>query len=141
MSVAQSDISRTLCDWIQNILGADIPVDFGRLPLGVGSCMVRQVPTDPVVRRYVNGSGLYRYTYCVLLSEKTLNISEKGLCALDELDKIVRAISHKDTWPKADSFALASHSVDILPTQYTSEQDGVEVFYIQATLTYFKEGH
>lgn len=136
----QSEISQVLVEWIQNILGKGIPVDFGRLPSKAGACMIRQQPVNPVVRTYLNGSGIYRYTYVVFLSQKTLGISKRSFSAMDELEKVVRAIEDRDAWPSADGFALATHTLDIAPAQHSQAPDGLEIFYIQATLTYFQEG-
>lgn len=136
----QSEISKVLVEWIQGILGKGIPVDFGRLPNKAGACMIRQQPVNPVVRKYLNGSGMYRYTYVVFLSQKTLGVSLRSFSAMDELEKVARAIEDRDMWPEADGFAISTHTLDIAPAQYSQAQDGLEIFYIQATLTYFQEG-
>lgn len=130
-----AEISRIITSWVADTLGGDITVDFGRLPDTHKSCMVRQVPVEPVVRRYLSGSGIYRYSYVVLLAAKTHNLSSKSFDAIAELDKIASAINEKK-WPKAAGFACATHTVDILPSLYSKQPDGLEIYQVQATITY-----
>lgn len=136
--VNTAEMSKLITDWVQGLLGDGYTVDFGRFPTAKQPCVVRQVPVAPVVKRYLNGSAICRYTFDVMTLTKTLGVKIKAFDGMAELHKIVEAVNER-RFPQHEKLGCYGMSIDMLPQQYQQAEDGKEVFYVRCTINYYSE--
>lgn len=59
-------VPEIVTQWVGQALG--VPTEYGEFPAGAGTrAMVKAAPGDPVVKRYANGGGVFRFAYEVYL--------------------------------------------------------------------------
>lgn len=131
----QSKAAQAVTDWVASILGPDIRTTYGELcgVDGINAAMVAARPDSPVVRRFVSGGGIYRFSYDVFLRR----ISRDGAARIDALGllgRVADAIERHECPEKVLSWS--SESVTQAPAIYSVDESGAETYRMSAQITY-----
>lgn len=124
------------------LAGGVMHLDF--LPPEARSYSVCSVPTEPVLRRYVDGSSRRQLLFTVASREfygPDTSLQAQSLSFFEALEDWVEQKSARREYPKLGD---GKHcvSMEVLSTAYplTVSPDGMAQYQIQMKLTYLQEG-
>lgn len=104
------------------------------LPVSVS---LQPAPTQPCIRKYLSGGGVYQYGYELYL--KCRPEDETGrIKAIHDLSKVAQLVDAQD-FPEAPAGVVyISQEVTARPNKLSSDKDGTEIYQMIATITYIE---
>lgn len=132
---AQALAADAVTAWVASILGPSIRTTYGELcgVDGINAAMVAARPDSPVVRRFVSGGGIYRFSYDVFLRRITRDGAAR-IDALGLLGQVADAIERHECPEKVLSWS--AESVVQAPAIYSTDEQGAETYRMSAQIAY-----
>ena len=129
------DIAQAVTEWVGEILGDDIEVAYTRYTRDNKAAVVRADPSEPIVRKYLDGGGIYQFPYSVFLRMASRRDSDRydALALLRQLQSHIENLEV----PNVD-IQFTDHQVTQIPNLFTIEQGGAEIYQLSANIQYRK---
>lgn len=129
-------IARPLTAWVGSVLGDGIMTRWGELGKLSDAAMVKAAPGDPLVRAYLGGGGMYRFSYEVYLRVTPRNSSQRisGMERLEALADAIRAGGR----PDCEGITWAGHVPTQQPALIETQSDGAELYQLTAQLSWIE---
>lgn len=129
-------VASAVTAFVAAALGPAVRTTYGELcPVGaVDAAEVAASGDDPVVRRFVSGGGIYRFSYDVYL-RRCVRSAGARIDALGLLGGLAGLIEG-GACPEAPGVSWVSHGLARSPALYSVDADGNETYRLAASLTY-----
>lgn len=131
-------VPEIVTQWVGQALG--VPTEYGEFPPEPGErAMVKAAPGDPVVKRYANGGGVFRFAYEVyLLVPGATEGARVG--GVDRLRAMCDRITAGREAPGGDGAPTWwGHDVTTLPNLFSCDGNQ-SIYQAAATLAYIERG-
>lgn len=131
-------VAEIVTQWVGDALG--VPTEYGEFPCGEGArAMVKASPGDPVVKRYANGGGIFRFTYEVYLLVPGATEGSR-LGGMDALKSVCDRITLGREVPGGEGAPTwTAHDVTALPNLF-SRDGNQSIYQAVASIAYIERG-
>ncbi len=129
------DIAQAVTEWVAQVLGDDIETAYTRYTRDNKAAVVRADPSEPLIRQYLDGGGIYQFPYSVFLRMASRRDSDRydALSVLRNLQEHIEALEVPNV-----EIEFTDHKVTQIPNLFTIEQGGAEIYQLSANIQYRK---
>ena len=131
-----ADVARATAEWVGGILGVETV--YGDMPGGSPACMVKAEAADPIVKRYLDGGCICRFSYGVYLRVRPLAGPDYELDGLAAIGLVASAVNAHEV-PDIEGVRVFGHEVTNAPALYMTEQDGGKLYQLTAEIKYYEK--